>query len=126
MGRESIALRQKSIFFFRHDAYSKHDVPTECTALFIPTGCTAFCIPTGCTAYFMPTGCTAYFMPTGCTAFCIPTGCTAFFIPKGCSTRTKAATCELKLSLCLTKHYAIKRYGGMDVQIRVFLTSALP
>jgi hypothetical protein len=29
-----------------------------------------------------------------------------------------------KLSLCLTKHYSMKTYGGVDVQIHVFLTSA--
>jgi hypothetical protein len=27
-----------------------------------------------------------------------------------------------KLSLCLTKHYAMKIYGGMDIHIHVFLT----
>jgi hypothetical protein len=31
----------------------------------------------------------------------------------------------VKLSLCVTKHYAVKMYGGVDVQIHVFLTSAL-
>jgi hypothetical protein len=31
----------------------------------------------------------------------------------------------VKLSLCLTKHYAIKMYGGVGVQIHVILTSAL-
>jgi hypothetical protein len=30
-----------------------------------------------------------------------------------------------KLFLCLTKHYAMKTYGGADVQIHVFLTSVL-
>jgi hypothetical protein len=29
------------------------------------------------------------------------------------------------LSLCLTKHYATKEYGGADAYIHVFLTSAL-
>jgi hypothetical protein len=33
---------------------------------------------------------------------------------------------NVKLSLCLTNnHYAMKTYGGGDVQIHVFLTSAL-
>jgi hypothetical protein len=33
---------------------------------------------------------------------------------------------KVKLSLCLNiKHYAMKMYGGVDVQIHVFLTSAL-
>jgi hypothetical protein len=32
---------------------------------------------------------------------------------------------KVKLSLCLTKHYAMKAYGRMDVQIHYFLTSAL-
>jgi hypothetical protein len=32
---------------------------------------------------------------------------------------------KVKLSLCLIKHYAIKAYGGMDVQIHIFLISAL-
>jgi hypothetical protein len=27
-----------------------------------------------------------------------------------------------KFSLCLTKHYTIKTYGGMDVYIHIFLT----
>jgi hypothetical protein len=31
---------------------------------------------------------------------------------------------KVKLFLCLTKHYAMKAYGGMDY-IHVFLTSAL-
>jgi hypothetical protein len=30
----------------------------------------------------------------------------------------------VRLSLCLTKHYAIRTYGGVDLQIRIFLTSA--
>jgi hypothetical protein len=30
-----------------------------------------------------------------------------------------------KLSLCLTKHYTMKTYGAVKVQIHVFLTSAL-
>jgi hypothetical protein len=29
-----------------------------------------------------------------------------------------------KLSLCLIKHYTVKTYGGVDVQIQVFVTSA--
>jgi hypothetical protein len=32
---------------------------------------------------------------------------------------------KVKLSVCLTKHYAIKAYGGLGVYIHVFLTSAL-
>jgi hypothetical protein len=28
---------------------------------------------------------------------------------------------NVKLSLCLTKHYTINTYGGVDVQIHVFL-----
>jgi hypothetical protein len=32
---------------------------------------------------------------------------------------------KAKLSLCLTKHYAIKTYEGVDVQIQVFLIVAL-
>jgi hypothetical protein len=31
---------------------------------------------------------------------------------------------KLKLSLCLTKHYAMKMYGGADVQIHAFLMLA--
>jgi hypothetical protein len=32
---------------------------------------------------------------------------------------------KVKLSLCLIKHYAMKAYEGVDVQIHIFLTSAL-
>jgi hypothetical protein len=32
---------------------------------------------------------------------------------------------KVKLSLCLTKHYAMKTYGWVDVQIHVLLSSAL-
>jgi hypothetical protein len=32
---------------------------------------------------------------------------------------------KVNLYLFLTKHYAVKAYGGVDVQIRVFLTSVL-
>jgi hypothetical protein len=32
---------------------------------------------------------------------------------------------DVKLSLCLIKHYAMKTYGEMDVQIHVFLISVL-
>jgi hypothetical protein len=32
---------------------------------------------------------------------------------------------KVKLSLCLTKHYTIKAYWGVDVYIHIFLTSAL-
>jgi hypothetical protein len=32
---------------------------------------------------------------------------------------------KVKLSLCLTKHHAVKMYGGVEVQIHVFLTSVL-
>jgi hypothetical protein len=31
----------------------------------------------------------------------------------------------VKLSLCLTKHYAMKAYGGVDIWIHIILTSAL-
>jgi hypothetical protein len=31
----------------------------------------------------------------------------------------------VKLSLCLTKHYAMKAYGEVDVQSHIFFTSAL-
>jgi hypothetical protein len=33
----------------------------------------------------------------------------------------KAYIAKLKLSLCLIKHYITKTYGGVGVQIRVFL-----
>jgi hypothetical protein len=32
---------------------------------------------------------------------------------------------KVKLSLCLTKHHAMKTYWGMEVQLHAFLTSAL-
>jgi hypothetical protein len=32
---------------------------------------------------------------------------------------------KIKLSLCLTNYYAMKAYVGVDVQIHIFLTSAL-
>jgi hypothetical protein len=32
---------------------------------------------------------------------------------------------KIKLSLSLTRHYAMKTYGEVDVQIQVFLTLAL-
>jgi hypothetical protein len=32
---------------------------------------------------------------------------------------------NVKLSLCLTKHYAMKTYWGIEVQHHTFLTSAL-
>jgi hypothetical protein len=32
---------------------------------------------------------------------------------------------NVKLSLCLTKHYAMNTYGGVYVQTHIFLTSAL-
>jgi hypothetical protein len=32
---------------------------------------------------------------------------------------------HLKLFLCLTKHHTMETYGGMDVQLHVFITSAL-
>jgi hypothetical protein len=32
---------------------------------------------------------------------------------------------RVNFSLCLTKHYSMKTYGGVDAQIHVFLTSAL-
>jgi hypothetical protein len=32
---------------------------------------------------------------------------------------------EVKLSLCLTKHYAMKTYGEVDVYVHFFLSSAL-
>jgi hypothetical protein len=39
--------------------------------------------------------------------------------------RTDSGKCKGKLPVSLTKHYAIKTYGGVYVQIHVFLTSAL-
>jgi hypothetical protein len=35
------------------------------------------------------------------------------------------AEVRVTLSLCLIEHYAMKAYGGVAVQIHVFLTSAL-
>jgi hypothetical protein len=35
------------------------------------------------------------------------------------------AKIRMKLSLCLMKHYAVMEYGGVDVKIHVFFTSAL-
>jgi hypothetical protein len=32
---------------------------------------------------------------------------------------------KVKLSLCLTKHHAMKTYWGMEVYLHAFLTSAL-
>jgi len=32
---------------------------------------------------------------------------------------------KVKLSLCLTKHHAMNTCGGVEVQLHVFLTSAL-
>jgi hypothetical protein len=32
---------------------------------------------------------------------------------------------KVKLPLFISKHYAIKSYGGVDVEIHIFLTSAL-
>jgi hypothetical protein len=32
---------------------------------------------------------------------------------------------KVKLSLCLTKHHAMKTYGGVKVQFYAFLTSVL-
>jgi hypothetical protein len=37
----------------------------------------------------------------------------------------KGKKVKVKLSLCLTKHLAMKMYGGVEVYIHVFLTSAL-
>jgi hypothetical protein len=32
---------------------------------------------------------------------------------------------KVKLSLCLTKHHVMKMYGGVEVYLRAYLTSAL-
>jgi hypothetical protein len=32
---------------------------------------------------------------------------------------------NVKLSLCLIKHYAMKAYGGVDIWIHIFLTLAI-
>jgi hypothetical protein len=32
---------------------------------------------------------------------------------------------KVKLSLCLTKHHSMKTYGGVEVELHAFLTSAL-
>jgi hypothetical protein len=40
------------------------------------------------------------------------------------TTTTKSGV-KAMLSLCLTKHYAVMMYGGVDLYFRVFLTSAL-
>jgi hypothetical protein len=40
--------------------------------------------------------------------------------------KVKTGKVKVKLSLCLTiKHYAITGYGGVDVWIHIFFTSAL-
>jgi hypothetical protein len=39
--------------------------------------------------------------------------------------QSSARVKNIKMIICLTKHYAKKTYGEMDVQIHVFLTSAL-
>jgi hypothetical protein len=38
---------------------------------------------------------------------------------------TMSVTQSIELSLCLTKHYAMKTYEGVHVQIQIFLTLAL-
>jgi hypothetical protein len=41
-------------------------------------------------------------------------------------TRTRYLfVCPRQLPMCLTKHYTMKTYGGVDVYIHVFLTSVL-
>jgi hypothetical protein len=38
---------------------------------------------------------------------------------QACGTSSKG---KIKLSLCLTKHYAMKAYVGVDVYVHIFLT----
>jgi hypothetical protein len=37
----------------------------------------------------------------------------------------RAHSVKVQLSLCLSKHYAMKTYGGVDVKNHVFLTSEI-
>jgi hypothetical protein len=38
---------------------------------------------------------------------------------------TRKVKKKVKLSLCLTKHHAMKTYWGVEVQLHTFFTSAL-
>jgi hypothetical protein len=43
----------------------------------------------------------------------------------GINVYERYSKCKVKLSLCLIKHLSMKAYWGVDIQLHVFLTSAL-
>jgi hypothetical protein len=55
----------------------------------------------------------------------LKTDCNEFKQSVGKLSDLEAVKIKVKLSLCLTKHYAMKTSGGVDVKIHAFLTTAL-